>query len=59
VPTQEAGRRTSLSDPVRPFRRVGVAEDPRGNQDLVQAFGYVLTFLGAALLLAAIAYVLG
>ncbi|MDQ3644239.1 MAG: hypothetical protein M3356_01860 [Actinomycetota bacterium] len=45
--------------PVLPIRRVGVAEDPCGNQDLVQAFGYFLTFLGAALLLAAIAYLLG
>jgi hypothetical protein len=36
-----------------------VAEDPPGKKHLVQAFGYILTFLGAALLLVAIAYLLG
>ena len=39
--------------------RVRVAGGTRGNQNPVQAFGYVLTFLGAALLLVAIAYLLG
>ncbi len=37
----------------------GVGALPRGNEEYVQFLGYMLTIIGAALVLAAIAYVLG